>query len=819
MKKKILLILSLLFVSFFEYITAQEKVAIDSLEQFNDLDEVVIIGGRNSERTVVNSPVAIDVIDLRKIEKNSPQLTANDLLNYLVPSFNSVRQSSSDGTEHIDPATLRGMGPDQVLVLVNGKRRHTTSLVNYQNTVGNGSVGTDLSAIPVSAIEKIEVLRDGAAAQYGSDAIAGVINIILKKNEGGSASISYGITNRKDGENYNFSGNYGTKLGTNGGSINLSLVVSQRNKTNRSYENNLDKFGNNFAYEFAPNPEQARAEDEQIMAAKGLTQRDFRFRIGDAQIKNQQFFVNAIYPLSDKFNLYSFGGASLRQGEGAEFRRLPSETSNVVSEYYPNGFQPLLKSTIYDISNATGVRYYCNNWNIDLSNTLGQNIFNYKVAQTNNASLGVNSPTEFKAGGHEFLQNTINLDIAKNFNHIFTLAFGGEFRYEQYQIKTGEEASWARYDKFGNIVTAITDPSNIIAAGGSQGFIGFSPANALKKDRNNVAGYADLAFKTNKFSGDIAGRYEHYSDFGNSLTGKLALRYEYANGFAIRGAFSTGFRAPSLQQQYFNNSFSDISTSGSGIVSKGIFTNESILAKALGIEKLKEEKSINASAGLTFRPSKNLYITADAYYIKVDDRIVLTSEFVNPIIQSYGVEGARFFTNAIDTETKGIDIVATYKLNIGLGNLTINLSGNYTQTEIVDFHFPEVFGGNINEYFGPDQTNIIESLSPKTKATLGFVYNLSKWNFLVRNTYFGKVTRDGYPFGKVQHHDPKLVTDLSISYDIFKNFTLTVGGNNIFDIFPDKQIYENSYYHVFKYAPVQMGTTGANWLAKLNMNF
>ncbi|WP_245915807.1 TonB-dependent receptor plug domain-containing protein [Apibacter adventoris] len=346
MKKKILLILSLLFVSFFEYITAQEKVAIDSLEQFNDLDEVVIIGGRNSERTVVNSPVAIDVIDVRKIEKNSPQITANDLLNYLVPSFNSVRQSSSDGTEHIDPATLRGMGPDQVLVLVNGKRRHTTSLVNYQNTVGNGSVGTDLSAIPVSAIEKIEVLRDGAAAQYGSDAIAGVINIILKKNEGGSASISYGITNRKDGENYNFSGNYGTKLGTNGGSINLSLVVSQRNKTNRSYENNLDKFGNNFAYEFAPNPEQARAEDEQIMAAKGVTQRDFRFRIGDAQIKNQQFFVNAIYPLSDKFNLYSFGGASLRQGEGAEFRRLPSETSNVVSEYYPNGFQPLLKSTI-----------------------------------------------------------------------------------------------------------------------------------------------------------------------------------------------------------------------------------------------------------------------------------------------------------------------------------------------------------------------------------------------------------------------------------------------------------------------------------------
>ena len=818
MKKKILLVSSITLGAAI-FIQAQEKQVIDSLGQFNELEGVVVVGGRNSERTVVNSPVAIDVVDIKKLEKISPQSTANDLLNYLVPSFNSVRQSSSDGTEHIDPATLRGMGPDQVLVLVNGKRRHTTSLVNYQNTVGNGSVGTDLSAIPVSAIEKIEVLRDGAAAQYGSDAIAGVINIILKKNEGGSASLTYGMTNRNDGENYSFSGNYGTKLGDNGGTINFSLVVSQRNKTNRSYENNLDKFGDNFAYDFADDPELARQQDEAIMAERGLTQRDFRFRIGDAQIKNQQFFVNAIYPLSDKFEFYSFGGAGLRQGQGAEFRRLPSETYNVVSELYPNGFQPLVESKIYDISNATGVRYHYNNWNIDLSNTFGENIFNYTVANTNNASLGTSSPTEFKAGGHQFLQNTVNLDLSKKFNSIFTLGLGGELRYEQYKITDGEEGSWAQYDQFGNLVTSATSSTDILGAGGSQGFIGFSPDNALRKDRNSAAAYADLAFTTGKFSGNLAGRYENYSDFGNSLTGKLALRYEYASGFAIRGAFSTGFRAPSLQQQYFNNSYTDISVSGSGIVSKGIFTNESALARALGIEKLKEEKSLNASAGLTFRPLSRLYITADAYYIKVDDRIVLTSEFVNPLIQSYGVEGARFFTNAIDTETKGIDVVATYKVFIGEGNLDISLSGNYTETEITGYHFPEVFGGDRNEYFGPDQTNIIESLSPKTKASLGLVYNISKWNFLVRNTYFGKVTRDGYPFGSVQHHDPKLVTDFSVSYEILKNFSLTLGGNNIFDVFPDKQIYDNSYYNVFKYAPVQMGTTGANWFARLNVSF
>lgn len=814
MKKVSLLIVSIL-LEFTNFFNAQVKQVVDSL----DLEEIVVVGGRNSDRTKVNSPVAVDVIDVRKIEKSSPQLTVNDLLNYLVPSFNSVRQSSSDGTEHIDPATLRGMGPDQVLVLVNGKRRHTTSLVNYQNTVGNGSVGTDMSAIPVSSIEKIEVLRDGSAAQYGSDAIAGVINIILKKNKGGSASVTYGLTNRNDGENYNFSGNYGTKLGDQGGSINLSFVVSQRNKTNRSYDNNLDKFGDNFAYDFASDPNQARLDDEKIMAEKKLSQKDFRFRVGDAQIKNQQFFVNAIYPLSEKIEFYSFGGASLRQGEGAEFRRLPSEKENVVAELYPVGFQPLLKSNIYDISNSTGARYNHNNWFIDLSNTFGENIFDYKTSQTNNASLGVHSPTEFKAGGHEFLQNTLNLDISKKINEIFTIAFGGEFKYEQYEIKAGEDGSWMRYDKFGNPITVSTNPSDILGEGGSQGFIGFSPQNALKKDRNNASGYTDIAFKKGKFTSDLAGRYEHYSDFGNSLIGKLALRYEYLNGFAVRGAFSNGFRAPSLQQQYFNNSFASIANSGSGIVSKGIFTNDSQLAKALGIEKLKEEKSINASAGLTFKPTNKIYVTADAYYIKVKDRIVLTSEFVNAKVEFYGVEGARFFTNAVDTETKGIDVVAIYKVSLGKGNLDISLSGNYTETEIVDFHFPDVFEGNRDEYFGPDQTNIIESLSPKAKASLGLTYSLSKWNVLIRNTYFGKVTRDGYPFGGVQHHDPKLVTDFSIAYTINKDWVFTLGGNNVFDVFPDKQIYENSYYNVFKYAPVQMGTTGANWFARLTMNF
>jgi len=379
----------------------------------NALDEVVLVGNRNSNRTVVNSAVPVDVIQVEELIQQAPQLTLNDILNYVIPSFNSVRQSSSDGTEHIDPVTLRGMGPDQVLVLINGKRRHTTSLVNYQNTVGNGSVGTDLGAIPVSAIKTIEVLRDGAAAQYGSDAIAGVINVVLKNAPGGEASLTYGQTSKGDGETYNFNGSYGAKLGQNG-SIVFSAVVSERQKTTRTGDHNLDIYGDNFAYDFADDPAGARANDDAIIAANGLSRRDFRFQIGDAQIRNQQFFVNAETQLADRFELYTFGGVSLRQGEGFGFRRLPSEVPQDSRLIFPYGFQPVLKSNVNDYSNSTGLRYKTlNGWNIDLSNTFGLNEFKYNVENTVNYSLGADSPTKFYGGKHSFLQNTVNLDFSK----------------------------------------------------------------------------------------------------------------------------------------------------------------------------------------------------------------------------------------------------------------------------------------------------------------------------------------------------------------------------------------------------------------------
>ncbi|SIP90284.1 iron complex outermembrane recepter protein [Chryseobacterium sp. RU37D] len=781
-------------------------VFVSAQEKEQQIEDVVIVGNRNTKRTKLETPVPVDVINIEKIQQASPQITVQDLLNYVIPSFNSVKQSASDGTEHIDPVSLRGMGPDQVLVLVNGKRRHTTSLVNYQNTIGNGSVGTDLGTIPVIAIDRIEVLRDGAAAQYGSDAIAGVINIILKKNIGGSASLNYGISGRNDGETYQAAANYGASLGKKDGYINLSLQLSHKGKTTRTQNHDLDIFGDPIK------------TDDQILVEKGLTRDAFNFQIGDAQIRQAQLFFNSEYPFNENFKLYSFGGFSIKEGEGFGFRRLPSETSNNVYSIFPNGFQPVLGSKVYDISYALGAKYNVNNWFFDLSNTFGSNTFNYDVSNTVNASLGAKSPTSFYAGAHSFLQNTINLDVSKNISN-FNIAFGGEFRFEQYDIKAGDEASYARYDINGNIAVPGSSVP-VVGAGGSQSFIGFSPDNALRKSRNSTAVYADVSYDLDKkLNIDLAGRFENYSDFGSTLNGKLAVRYEFVKNYAIRAAVGTGFRAPSLQQQYFNNSYADISTSGNSIVTKGIFNNDSEAARILNFDKLKQETSVNGSVGFTLKPARGLFITLDGYLIKVKDRIVITSNITDSRLAAYGVESGRFFANAIDTETKGVDLVVSYDWKLGGGNLNINLAGNYTETKITDFHFPANLQTPQNEFFGPDQINIIETLSPKTKATLGLNYGIGKLNFLVRNTYFGKVIRDGYPFGGVQEFTPKVVTDVSVGYNFTKNINLTVGANNVFDVFPDLQIYENSYFGVFKYAPVQMGTLGNYFFGRLNFTF
>ena len=789
-------------------------IQLESLS--TQLEDFVLVGNRKVQRSKYKSIAPVDVVRLSDVQLQIPQIGINELLTQLVPSFNATRQSASDGTEHIDPASLRGLGPDQVLVLVNGKRRHTTSLINYQNTVGNGAVGTDLNAIPSSAIERIEVLRDGAAAQYGSDAIAGVINIVLKKNTGLAVSLTSGVSGRNDGDVFNINANYGLALNKEKGFINFTLESNSRAKTSRTQNHDLIIFdqsslGNFFAYDFNNNPAASRAYDDVQLAAKGLTRNDFNFQVGDAKSVNTQGLVNFGYKINDKTEVYATTGVSVRKGTGFGFRRLPSETSNVVAALFPNGFQPTLNSDIVDVSVVAGVKQQIGNWKLDVSNTYGQNSFGYRVRNTNNSSMGSRSPTSFDAGSHSFVQNTVNADLSREFVrglNTISLAFGAEHRFEKYRIKAGQDESWKL---FGDNTDGIS---------GSQSFPGFTPDNAVVANRNSIAGFADADFSFNKkLLLGVAARFENYSDFGNTINGKLSARYDFNDAFAVRGAISTGFRAPSLHQQYFSNFYSDIAQSGGGIVNKGIFPINSSIAKAIGLPALKEETSVNYSLGFTARPVQNLVITVDAYLIDINNRIVITSSITDPRIAALGVETGRFFTNAIDTKTKGIDVVATYTIPFNINNkLDISFAGNFNKTEINRYNFPASLSGlNQDDYFGPDQQSLIETNYPKSKHTLTFNWAVKKYNFLVRNIYWGDVTRNGFPFGEVQVHQGKITTDVVASYKIKSGFSFSLGANNLLDVFPDQQVYSNSYFGVFKYAPVQMGTLGSFFYARLNM--
>ncbi|WP_436490956.1 TonB-dependent receptor plug domain-containing protein [Chitinophaga sp. ARDCPP14] len=817
--------------------TAQNAADTIPAPAIRTLNEVVTVGTRSSGRTRLNTVAPVDVFHLSKIQILTPQNDLNQILQYISPSFNSNRQSSSDGSEHIDPASIRGLGPDQLLVLINGKRRHTTSLVNNQGTVGNGSVGTDLNAIPAAAIERIEVLRDGASAQYGSDAIAGVINIILKQNtQQLFAALTGGVTSRGDGGLGQLSLNYGAGLGKQGGYINITGEAYQRGKTTRAQNNNLIIFDqssldNYFAYDFTNDPAASRKYDDDMLKQKGLKRDDFNFQIGDAQIKNGGVFYNLSLPFNNsKSEFYSFGGYSYRQGEGFGFRRLPSDPTVNVYTIYPDGFQPTTDSRIHDRSIAVGLKHKFGEWQADLSNTLGDNRFDYEVDHTVNASLQNASPTSFKAGGHEFLQNTTNLDFSRRFAGVaagFNLAFGAEFRVDDYRIRTGEEASWKNYALVENPDGTVSNPSGL--AGGSQSFTGFSPDNAIHKNRNNTGVYIDGELDvTSRWLISAAARLEHYSDFGTALSGKFATRYKISDVLNVRGAVSNGFRAPSLHQQYFSYVSTDILPDNT-LGQSGFFTNQSAVAKALGIPKLKQETSVNYSLGFTAQAAHNFSISVDGYLTNIKNRIVLTGSFgfdangdpvdaIQQIINPLGASSARFFSNGIDTRTAGIDVVADYNLRSGSHSFNASLGFNYNKNKITgNLHIPDGLKGQEQIFFSPNDSILITDGTPRVKANLSLTYGYKKFSVLLRNVYFGEVSRNSFPFGEVQVHKGKVVTDLSFSYNL-KPVTITVGANNILDVFPDEQVYGNSYFGVFKYASVQMGTLGSFYFARVGIN-
>ncbi|MDP3944465.1 MAG: TonB-dependent receptor [Lutibacter sp.] len=847
----------------FSYVGYNEKkLEMDGTKIFNvvlisgvALKEVVVVGSRNPNRTSVDTAVPVDVIDVAELITAGPQVNLNQILNYVAPSFTSNTQTIADGTDHIDPASLRGLGPDQVLVLINGKRRHNSSLVNVNGTFGRGSVGTDLNAIPAASIERIEVLRDGAAAQYGSDAIAGVINIVLKRSTNElNLNVTTGAnftenandqTGGVDGQTTNVSANYGLQLGDKGGFINFTGDFDVREDYSRMKEwegnvfnkyNTVERFANNAGYDlskllddnvsdviqygnaagFNLDPNATKAQLRTILgadnttaelAARGLEKSDFNMRVGQSSLRGGRFFANFSLPLNDTgTELYAVAGMSSRTGNSAGFYRQPNE-SRTYTPAYMNGFLPEINSHINDKSFSVGIKGKISDWEVDFSNTWGKNAFMYTIGNTFNASMQKASPTLFDAGGFSFAQNTTNLDISQFFEDTMAglnIAFGAEYRLENYDIVAGELGSYAQFTAEGQVITMATqipakDFFGNSRPGGSQVFPGFSPANELSRGRNSVAGYFDVeADLSENFLASFATRYEDYSDFGSTLNFKVATRIKAGDNTNIRAAFNTGFRAPSLHQLNFNSTSTIFDNQGNP-QEVGTFANDSRAAQLLGIPQLKEEKSRSVSVGFTSKlPEMHLTFTVDGYFVAIDDRVVYTGQFKGPgtgteldnLLSQANASAASFFANAIDTESKGIDVVITHDALIGTNTkLKSDLSGTFSKTiKVGDIKASQVLenAGLVGTYFPEDSRVYLEESVPRTKINLSNSLTTDKFNVFLRNVWFGEVTEATTTVANQQVFGSKLVTDLSFGYKVSGSTTVTVGANNLFDIYPDR---------------------------------
>ncbi|WP_082559613.1 MULTISPECIES: TonB-dependent receptor [unclassified Lysobacter] len=769
---------------------AQTAAPASTEDTATTLDTVQVTGSRVRGRTAEDTAAPVDVIGREEINATGA-LEVGQILQMLEPSFNFSRTFVSDGTDILRPATLRALGPDQVLVLVNGKRRHQQALVNVQQTIGRGSAGTDINAIPVSAIERIEVLRDGAAAQYGSDAIAGVINIILKRQtEYTELSIEGSQYYAGDGEMLHGSVNTGFKLGAEG-YINLTAEARNRNETNRA------------------GPDSLRTNPPRV------TQ-----RLGDADAKDYYLWLNAAVP-AGKGELYWFGGLSRREGDSSGFFRSAGD-NRTVPALYPNGFLPNILTTVDDASLAVGYKAPIGeNWDWDISINHGRSKFGFEEANSVNVSwwyepidpanpaAGIHaaSPTTADTGTLKYDQTTFNLDFRGSVNGFnnnpLYLATGFEWRQDNYAIEAGDPVSYT-YGRTNNPAIIIRGQTGDIAPGGIQGFPGFTPGTEVDEGRHSMAVYFDA--ETNLSERVLLGgavRFEDYSDFGNTTTGKLSARFNATERFAVRGTLSTGFRAPGVQQQFYNQVSTNLNPDGT-LTDTLTARQDSAVTRALGVAPLKEETSRSGSVGMVFKPNERFSLTADLFRIDIDDRIIF-SGVIAP--ESVGTDGlacnasnsncpiagalapfrvgqAQFFTNAIDTRTTGLDIVANHNTEFASGsNLTLTALVHFNKTEVREIHSnsPILAPGQL---FDAAQVTLVERGQPRAHHVLQSVYETGPWQITGRANYYGSVT--GEFFAPEQTWGGKTLFDLAVRYSFNENTHLTVGGNNIFDQYPDK---------------------------------
>ncbi|MCV6625247.1 MAG: TonB-dependent receptor, partial [Cellvibrionaceae bacterium] len=772
------------------------------------IEEVTVLGTRQAGRSAGDLPVPVDTLSAEALA-NSGQTEVGRMLQALAPSFNFPSSSISDGTDALRPATLRGLGPDQTLVLVNGKRRHQASLIHINTSVGRGTAGVDMNAIPAASIQRIEVLRDGAAAQYGSDAIAGVINITLNnEDEAGHIGISNGEYSEGDGNTTNIDFSKGFALGDSG-FINLSGNFRDREHTNRAglhgscqFSGCSDSDGNGIL----------EAGDPREISAPRQT-----FRIGDADSEQIALTLNAAIE-AGAGELYGFVTYSERENQSAAFFRHNANNGGNApladgDATIPAGFLPKINSDIEDLSVNIGYRMELDNGStLDLSYTTGENTIDYTTSDSLNSSYAnqlLNSgisdaeirssvPRSARAYGLELGLDTFNVDYTQSFGDL-ALAAGAAIRKDRYKVIPGDEYAYRDYDTVDGSSLYDSDRS-----GGIQGFPGIGPQSAVDEERDVNSLYLDGEYQlSDQAMISAAVRYDDYDGFGNTINYKLAGSFAASDSVRLRAAASTGFRAPSMQQLYFNNVSTQFVTDGSGnliAAERGTFRNDSPVAKAIGIPALKEEESLNLSLGVVADLSDQLNITIDLYKVEIDDRIVISrglgtglSAELDSALASAGASQAQFFLNGADTETKGVDIVAAYEgIDLAGGNLDITLAANYTETEVTGLFTPANSGLSslsTEQVFSAQDISIIEEWQPKDRVSLSGFYSRDNWTVNLAFNRFGEYTIED---GGRQTYGAEILTDLRVAYQFDSGFGLNLGGNNIFDVTPDENRIGNS---------------------------
>lgn len=874
------------------------------------LTEMVFVGVRGAARSRAESPVPVDVINVNNVASSTAKPDLMSQLNMAVPSFNYNKQSGGDGSDAIDFASLRGLGFDQTLVLVNGKRRHLSAFVNEVGTRGRGNSGTDLNAIPEAAIDHVEILRDGASAQYGSDAIAGVINIVLKKDvhhlmvtSGWSGYYDHKYNSLHsvdpsqyytgswvDGNTFTTGVNYGLPIGKNGGFINIGANILAQGKT----------FRQNPDTNWTTNP-------------KALSTDTWRRAAGDGAVTSGGGLFNLEIPIANtQTKFYAFGGMNYKNSNvyawtrnfSANPQKFPTNpdgtlifvpgimhvAGNSAGTIDPSNvfYNPQEDVYIKDQSIAVGFSGTTKSaWNWDISNVIGYNDFHYYGNKTFNAALNNGLPpssvkTRFNDGGFSFLQNTANLDINKRFAGVaegMTLAFGGEFRYEQYKLYAGEPDSYG-YDAANKLYPNLYGDGSADSlrkpASGSEGFPGFTPGDAIVSHRTNTGVYGDIAIDLSKaWLVDGAVRFEHYSDFGSVTTYKFATRYKLTQNFNLRGSISTGFRAPSLQQINFSNTNTNI------IKVNGVPTleyiklvpNYSPIARAVGIPPLKQEESVNGSLGFAWNPVHNLTITTDGYWIKMKNRIVITGNFGSSIGSLASVlaantpplYAANFFVNAVNTTNTGVDIVIDYTKRWGKQSLRALLAGNIQNVTIDQINIPAALSSNYADkqaFFSSREQAFLKASAPKGKFSLALEYGIGKFTAGTHLTYFGKVVTQGFGYASLPGAAPggpggagisdqgngwdpyvasddgksvvpenfvfhgKITTDVYVSLKLSRNCSWTTGVDNLFNVHPDLAVTAGAHMSSWgdsesggPFDAVQMGINGMRMFSKLSFNF